>query len=161
MVVGLGCMLLLEFQNVQIPQNSQICLFIHPGDVLWYPNSVTFFLRMAWKFFRRLFKPSGLWNDQWEKCMRVCNKNKSGTASISKYVPMCTKFGTFVHWYGPSRCFFSKFFIFIGFIESFVLLGLSQLLWWNRERPCQSRFFMGYMAHSKTILLRGVLCKIE
>ena len=43
----------------------------YPEDVLWYPNSITFFLQLAWKFISRIFRLSGLWNDQWEKCLWV------------------------------------------------------------------------------------------
>ena len=61
------------------------------------------------KIFYRLTRPSGLRNDQWQQGSWVCestsvsvlcNKNKYGTTSIPKYVPICTKFGTHVHWYG-------------------------------------------------------------
>ena len=61
----------------------------------------------------------------------VCIKNKSWSVFIPS---MCTKFGTFVHWYSPSRCFyFFKILIFIGFIGFFVFLGLSRFLWWNTD----------------------------
>ena len=50
----------------------------------------------------------------------VRNKNKSGTTSMPKYVPICNKFGTHVHWYGPLRDFFFKILIFIDFIGFFL-----------------------------------------
>ena len=70
-----------KFSNLAF-YTSQGCIMV---SKLWL-----FFLQLAWKNICRLFRP-GLWDDQWGKCLWVCNKNKSGTTSISKYVPMCTK----------------------------------------------------------------------
>ena len=54
-------------------------LYMRPKDVFWYPNSMTFFPLIGLKFFCRLFRPSGLRNDQWEKCLWV-------RASVSQWV---------------------------------------------------------------------------
>ena len=111
-----------------------------------------------------------------------CDRFSCVIISISKYVPICTKFGTHIPQCNTSGWFFVFFFefsIFAVFIDFFSFLGLSHFLRWKSDhfqieflwflwgkwtivRPHPNIFcifFMLWAVYSKTILLKFTLYK--
>ena len=119
-----------------------LIIVIRPKYVLWYPTFHKFLSPIGLKYFCTLSDLLGyeMTNEKW-----VCNKKKSGTTTIPKYVPICTKFGTHIHWYGPSRqFFFFKKFIFNDFIVFFFLHFWDLADFWGGIQTMLKSIFYGF-----------------
>ena len=85
--------------------------------------------------------------------------------SLSKYLPISTKFGTHIPQCNTSGWFFVFFFefsIFTVFIDFFSFLGLSQFLRWNLDHfQIEFLWFLWGKWTILRLLLKGVQCAVQ
>ena len=96
------------------------------------------FAPIGLNIFCRFFRPSGLQNDKWQKCLCVCESVTKTKVEPLLYLNMFQPALILVHMFTDmvprDDFFFSKILITINFIRFFfVFFGLIQFLRWNTD----------------------------